>query len=113
VLTDRESLSTFQSAFLDSSPNTSTEIRLSDTFHPDLLKRASLALEEVIREIEEEAEEPGLDDDIVLLRSPSVDKAQKTVNDVPNSVCIGVTWLRSLILNEYSSVIPTGTGTAR
>lgn len=88
VLTDRESLSTFQSAFLDSSPNTSTEIRLSDTFHPDLLKRASLALEEVIREIEEEAEEPGIDDDIVLLRSPAADQRQNMVNDESNSVCI-------------------------
>lgn len=88
VLTDRESLSTFQSAFLDSSPNTSTEVRLSDTFHPDLLKRASLVLEEVIREIEEEAEESGVDDDIVLLRSPAADQRQSTVNDEPNSVCI-------------------------
>ena len=89
VHTDRESLSTFQSAFLDSSPNTSTEIRLSDTFHPDLLKRASLVLEEVIREIEEEAEEPGVDDDIVLLRSPAADLKQNPVNDEPNSVSVG------------------------
>ena len=89
VLTDRESLSTSQSAFFDSSPNTSTEIRLSDTFHPDLLKRASVVLEEVIREIEEEAEEPGVDDDIVLLRSPTADQKQTVVNDEPNSVCIG------------------------
>lgn len=89
VYTDRESLSTSQSAFLDSSPNISTEIRLSDAFHPDLLKRASLALEEVIREIEEEAEEPGIDDDIVLLRSPAADQRQQTVNDEPNSVRIG------------------------
>jgi len=81
ALTDRESLSTSQSAFLDSSPNTSTEIRLSHTFHPDAFKRASLALEEVIREIEEEAEEPGVDDDIVLLRSPAADQRQRTVND--------------------------------
>lgn len=88
VLTDRESLSTSQSAFLDSSPNTSTEIRLSDNFHPDLLKRASLVLEEVIREIEEEAEEPGIDDDIVLLRSPAAHQKQKAVNDEPNLVCI-------------------------
>lgn len=88
VLTDRESLSTFQSAFLDSSPNTSTEVRLTDTFHPDLLKRASVALEEVIREIEEEAEEPGVDDDIVLLRSPAADQKQNPVNDEPDSVCI-------------------------
>jgi hypothetical protein len=90
VYTDRESLSTSQSAFLDSSPNTSTEIRLSDAFHPDLLNRASLALEEVIREIEEEAEEPGVDDDIVLLRSPAADQRQQTVNDEPNSVRISL-----------------------
>ena len=90
VLTDRESLSTSQSAFLDSSPNTSTEIRLSHTFHPDAFKRASLALEEVIREIEEEAEEPGVDDDIVLLRSPAADQRQRTVNDVDHVVCTGV-----------------------
>ena len=88
VLTDRESLSTSQSAFLDFSPNASTEIRLSDTFHPDLFKRASLALEEVIREIEEEAEEPGIDDDIVLLRSPTADQKQSAVNDEPSLVCI-------------------------
>ena len=90
VHTDRESLSTSQSAFLDPSPNTSTEIRLSGTLHPDLLKRASMALEEVIREIEEEAEEPGIDDDIVLLRSPAADQRQKPVNDEHDSVCIGV-----------------------
>ena len=92
VLTDRESLSTSQSAFLDSSPNTSTEIRLSHTFHPDAFKRASLALEEVIREIEEEAEEPGVDDDIVLLRSPAADQRQRTVNDGGHLVCISVLW---------------------
>lgn len=40
-------------------------------FNQEAFKRASLALEDVIREIEEEAEEPGVDDDIVLLRSPS------------------------------------------
>ena len=80
VFTDRESLSTSRSAFLDSSPNTSAEIRLSHTFNPEAFKRASLALEEVIREIEEEAEEPGVDDDIVLLRSPTADQ-QRTVND--------------------------------
>ena len=90
ALTDRESLSTSQSAFLDSSPNTSTEIRLSHTFHPDAFKRASLALEEVIREIEEEAEEPGVDDDIVLLRSPAADQRQRTVNDGDHAVRIGV-----------------------
>ena len=80
VFTDRESLSTSRSAFLDSTPNTSAEIRLSHTFNPETFKRASLALEEVIREIEEEAEEPGVDDDIVLLRSPTADQ-QRTVND--------------------------------
>lgn len=90
VLTDRESLSTSQSAFLDSSPSTSTEIRLSHTFRPDMLKRASLALEEVIREIEEEAEEPGVDDDIVLLRSPAAELRQRTVNDGDHQVCIDV-----------------------
>ena len=87
ALTDRESLSTLQSAFLDSSPNTSTEIRLSHTFHPDAFKRASLALEEVIREIEEE---PGADDDIVLLRSPAADQRQRPVNDGDYLVCIGI-----------------------
>lgn len=90
VLTDRESLSTSRSAFLDSSPNISTEIRLSQTFHPDAFKRASLALEEVIREIEEEAEEPGVDDDIVLLRSPAADQRQRTANSRDHLVCIGV-----------------------
>ncbi|KAF9646271.1 hypothetical protein BDM02DRAFT_3130507 [Thelephora ganbajun] len=85
VFTDRESLSTSQSAFLDSSFTTSTEIRLSHTFHPDAFKRASLALEEVIREIEEEAEESGADDDIVLLRSPAADQRQKAVNDGDHS----------------------------
>jgi len=90
VLTDRESLSTSRSPFFDSSPNTSTEIRLSHTFHPDAFKRASLALEEVIREIEEEAEEPGVDDDIVLLRSPTADQRQRTVNDVDHVVRVGV-----------------------
>ena len=90
VHTDRESLSTSQSAFLYPSSNTSAEIRLSGTLHPDLLKRASMALEEVIREIEEEAEEPGIDDDIVLLRSPAADQRQKPVNDEHDSVCIGV-----------------------
>lgn len=90
VLTDRESLSTSQSAFLDSSPHASTEIQLSHTFHPDLFKRASLALEEVIREIEEEAEEPGVDDDIVLLRSPAAHQRQKTVNDGDHLVRIGI-----------------------
>jgi len=89
ALTDHESLSTSQSAFLDYSSNTSTEIRLSHTFNPDAFKRASLALEEVIREIEEEAEEPGVDDDIVLLRSPTADQRQRTVNDVDYLVCIG------------------------
>jgi hypothetical protein len=87
VLTDRESISTSQSAFLNSP---STEIRLSHTFHPDAFKRASLALEEVIREIEEEAEEPGVDDDIVLLRSPAADQRQRTVTDVDHVVCAGV-----------------------
>ena len=90
VLTDRESLSTSRSAFLDSSPNISTEIRLSQTFHPDAFKRASLALEEVIREIEEEAEEPGVDDDIVLLRSPTADQRQRAANSRDHLVCIGV-----------------------
>ena len=46
--------------------------------------------QEVIREIEEEAEEPGADDDIVLLRSPTADQRQQTVNDEDHSVCIGV-----------------------
>lgn len=92
VFTDRESLSTSQSAFLNSSPNTSAEIRLSHTFNPEAFKRASLALEEVIREIEEEAEEPGVDDDIVLLRSPTADQ-QRTVNDGGPLVCIRVLWL--------------------
>ena len=90
VFTDRESLSASQSAFLDSPPNTSTEIRLPHTFRPDVLKRASLALEEVIREIEEEAEEPGVDDDIVLLRSTTADQRQKAVNDGDHSVCVGI-----------------------
>lgn len=92
VFTDRESLSTSQSAFLDCSPNTSTEIRLSHTFNPEAFKRASLALEEVIREIEEEAEEPGVDDDIVLLRSPNADQ-QRTVNDGGPLVCTRALWL--------------------
>jgi len=86
VLTDRESLSASQSTYLDSSPNTSTEIRFSHIFRPDALKRASMALEEVIREIEEEPEELGVDDDIVLLRSPAADQRQKTVNDGHHSV---------------------------
>ena len=90
VLTDRESLSTSQSAFLDSPSNTSTEIRLSHTFHPDALKRASLALEEVIREIEEEAEEPGADDDIVLLRSTTADQRQKAASNGDHLVRISV-----------------------
>jgi serine/arginine repetitive matrix protein 2 len=90
VLTDRESLSTSQSAFIDSPSNTLTEFRLNNTLPPDALKRASLALEEVIREIEEEAEEPGVDDDIVLLRSPTADQRQQTVNDEDHLVCIGV-----------------------
>ena len=86
-LTDRESLSTSQSAFIDSYSITPTEIRLSHTLHPDVLKRASLALDEVIREIEEEAEEPGIDDDIVLLRSTTADQRQKAVNDGDHLVC--------------------------
>jgi len=81
VPTDRDSLSAFQSTCLDSPSNTSAEIRLSHAFRPDAFKRASLALEEAIREIEEEAEEPGVDDDIVLLRSPAADQRQKAVND--------------------------------
>ena len=85
-LTDRESLSTSQSAILDAYSATPTEIRLPHTLHPDVLKRASLALEEVIREIEEEAEEPGVDDDIVLLRSTTADQRQKPVNDEDHSV---------------------------
>ena len=109
VLTDRESLSTSQSAFLDSPSNTSTEFRLSHTFHPEVLKRASLALEEVIREIEEGAEEPGVDDDIVLLRSTTADQRQRAVSDGDPSVRIGVLW-PDLTLNHYSSIISAGTG---
>jgi hypothetical protein len=44
----------------------------------------------VIREIEEEAEEAGVDDDIVLLRSPAADQRQRTVTDVDHPVCAGV-----------------------
>jgi len=109
VLTDRESLSTSQSAFLDSPSNTSTEIRLSHTFHPDVLKRASLALEEVIREIEEEAEEPGVDDDIVLLRSTTADQRQRSASDGDHSVRIGVLWPDST-LNHSPSMMFAGTG---
>ena len=104
-LTDRESISTSQSAFLDSYSNTSTEIRLSHTFHPDVLKRASLALEEVIREIEEEADEPGVDDDIVLLRSTTADQRQKTVNDGDHSVCTDIL----SPLTSYLIVLPNYT----
>jgi len=41
---------------------------------------------EVIREIKEEPEEPGADDDIVLLCSPAADQQQKTVNDSNHAV---------------------------
>jgi serine/arginine repetitive matrix protein 2 len=76
---DHDSTPIARSAILDSpSPYASdtnsssgTEFRLSRTFNQEAFKRASLALEDVIREIEEEAEEPDVDDDIVLLRSPS------------------------------------------
>ena len=109
VLTDRESLFTSQSAFLDSPSNTSTDIRLSHTFHPEVLKRASLALEEVIREIEEEAEEPGVDDDIVLLRSTTADQRHRSASDGDHSVSIGVL-LPDLTLNQHSSIISAGAG---
>lgn len=109
VLTDRESLSTSQSAFLDSPSNTSTEFRLSHTFRPEVLKRASLALEEVIREIEEGAEEPGVDDDIVLLRSTTADQRQRAASDGDHSVCMGVL-CPDLTLNHYSSIMFAGTG---
>jgi len=75
VLIDRESFSTPQTTFPDSSSNVLTETQ------PDALKRPSLALEEVIREIEEEAQEARVYDDIVLLRSPVVDQPQVTVID--------------------------------
>jgi len=80
VLTDHESFSTSQTAFLDSSPNASTETRLSHTFQPDALKRASLALEKATREIEEEVQEARADDDIVLLCSPVINQRQVIVN---------------------------------
>lgn len=81
VLTDHESFSTSQTAFLDSSPGASTETWLSHMFQPNAPKHVSLALEEVIRGIEEETQEARIDDDIVFLRSPVVDQRQVTVNN--------------------------------
>ena len=92
VFADCESLSTSQTAFLDSSPNTSTEIWQSHTFQHNQAKRASLALEEVIREIEDEAKEARVDDDIVLLHSPVADQRQMIFNDRVNLVCIDILW---------------------
>lgn len=43
------------------------EYRISKTLGPSILKRASLALEEAIKEFEDEA-----DDEIVMPRSPPV-----------------------------------------
>lgn len=75
VLIERESFSTPQTTLPDSSSNVLTETQ------PDALKRPSLALEEVIREIEEETQEARVYDDIVLLRSPVVDQSQVTDGD--------------------------------
>lgn len=75
VLIERESFSTPQTTLPDSSSNVLTETQ------PDALKRPSLALEEVIREIEEETQEARVYDDIVLLRSPVVDQPQVTDGD--------------------------------
>ncbi|KAI0060804.1 hypothetical protein BV25DRAFT_1827349 [Artomyces pyxidatus] len=74
-----ESSATTLDATLPTSPNDSTvsaaailEQRLSKTFHRDHLRRASMALEEVIREIEEEAEDGDGDDKVLVPRSPVV-----------------------------------------
>jgi hypothetical protein len=56
LLTDHESFPTSQTAFLEPSPNVSTET------------------------LEEEAQEARVDDDVVLLRSPVVDQPQVTVD---------------------------------
>lgn len=45
-------------------------------------------LEEVVREIEKEAEKAGVDDDVVLLRSPAADQWQRAANDGGNLVYI-------------------------
>jgi len=81
LLIDRESLSTPQTTLPDSSPNVSTETQPSHAFQPNAFKRPSLALEEMIREFEEEAQEARVDDDIILLRSRVIDQPQVTVND--------------------------------
>ena len=81
VLTDRESLSTPQSSFLDSPSSISTDIRLSHTLHPEVLECASLALEEVILEIEKEAGKPGVDDNVVLVGSTTADQRQRATSD--------------------------------
>lgn len=63
-----------------------SDFRLSSTFSQDAFKRASMALEDVIREIEEEAEVPGVDDDIVLLRSPTAAGHNESSEAEPDSV---------------------------
>ena len=101
ALADHESLSTYQTTFLDSSSNTPTGIRPSYTFQPDAFKHASLALKNDIREIEEEAEEVRADG-IVLLPFPAADRWQRSVNNGDRLVCVSV-----LCLTTRHSIIPT------
>ena len=90
VFTDHKSPSTSQTAFLDSSSNTSTRIRASHKSQPDALGPVSLILKEATREIEEEAKEARAGDGTVILHSPTADQQRRTVNDGDPFVCLGV-----------------------
>ncbi|KAA1471322.1 hypothetical protein DENSPDRAFT_837290 [Dentipellis sp. KUC8613] len=67
-------------------PSSALEQRLSKSLRRDHLRRASLALEEVIREIEEEVEPVGDGEDRVLVpRSPSVRSGGQSKDAAPHN----------------------------
>ena len=87
VFTDRESSSTSQTTLLDSSPDTSTEIQPLHTFRLNTPRYASPVLKGVNWEIEGEAKEGRVDDDVVLLRSPTDDQRQMVIGYEDKLVC--------------------------